>query len=62
MDARARPYVRLSAGVTSRDSLRHCATGLTLTHEVFFAKVKGSTAFLRISEAATAGLGAASSL
>jgi hypothetical protein len=35
--------------------------GLTLTHEMFSAKVGSSTAKLRISDAAPTGLGAASS-
>jgi len=35
--------------------------GLTLTHEMFSAKVGSSTAKLRISDAATTGWGAASS-
>ena len=40
---------------------RHDPTGLTLTQEMFSAKVGSSTAKLRISDAATTGLGAASS-
>jgi hypothetical protein len=35
--------------------------GLTLTHEMFSAKVGSSTAKLRISDADSTGLGAASS-
>jgi len=40
---------------------RHRPKGLTLTHEMFSAKVESSTVSLRISGTATTGLGAASS-
>jgi hypothetical protein len=51
-------YVR-RAGVGPAVTRHHRSRGLTLTHEMFSAKVESSTstAELRISEAATTGSG-----
>jgi len=57
--SRGNACMPLAGGV--RKVARHHPKGLTLTHEMFSAKVGSSTAKLRISDAATTGWGAASS-
>ena len=60
-DAHARGNVRIPAREAGHVARRHRSEGLTLTHEMFSAKVESGTVLLRISEAGTAGLGVASS-
>jgi hypothetical protein len=47
---------------TSLETAHRHRSGLTLTHEMFSAKVESSSVKLRSSDAVTTGLGAASSL
>ena len=60
-DAQARGDACVSRAGDARLVARNRSKGLTLTHEMFSARVGSSTAKLRNSDVATTGLGAASS-
>jgi len=60
-DAQTRGNACVPSVGADRRIARHHPKGLTLTHEMFSAKVGSTTAELRISDAVATGLGAASS-